>query len=465
MRYFIACFLACIAMPFSLKAQTDRDSLLSYSKLVIRSSKQVEKSLNDITQKSDKLLTESGRQFQAIMSQIEKIDRHIASEMTKKLNLLSTKDLINEYDLIPQRFQGEYLPYLDSAVGIISFIAKKGSDIEGITEALSKVKYFQKELSKAQAIHQQLQQKVALVDQFLKSHQQKLIKIQAKLNKLNASLAEYSGKIRAIKESFRNPSKIQEQALAMLSKNKQFAEFMKQNSFLSGLFPGSSSPTNTDESIGLLSRYTLNDQIGKRLNTSLDQIAPITAKMSASNNGSGGEDPLKALIGSIPGNSVRTPKVESGERKYEFGFTLQTTRVSSIYPSIADFALTAGYDIQKKLSIGGGISYKMGMGTGINNIKITNQGLGFRSYADYKWKKTFFLTAGFEMNYMKPFSELRTLAIIDKWTSSGLIGVTKKIDFSSSFVKSMRIQLFWDFLAQGRMVQTQPVLFRIGYTF
>jgi hypothetical protein len=96
------------------------------------------------------------------------------------------------------------------------------------------------------------------------------------------------------------------------------------------------------------------------LNSSLEQIAPITDKMSASNNGSGGEDPLKALIGSIPGNSVRTPKVESGERKYEFGFTLQTTRVSSIYPSMADIALTAGYNVKKKLSIGGGISYKMG---------------------------------------------------------------------------------------------------------
>ena len=465
MRYFIACFLACIAMPVSLKAQTDKDSLLSYSKLVIRSSKQVEKSLNDITEKSDKLLTESDRQIQAIVSQVEKIDKRIASEMTDMLKALSTKDLVIKNDLIPQGFQGEYLPYLDSAVGMISFIANKGSEIEGLAEALNKVKSFQKEISKAQELQKQLQQKVALIDQFLKSHQQKLLKIQGKLNKLNTTVAEYSSKIRTIKESFRNPSKIQEQALAMLSKNKQFAEFMKQHSFLSGLFPGSSSPTNTDKSIGLLSRSILNEQIGKRLNSSLEQIAPIAAKMSASNNGSGGEDPLKALTGSIPCNTFRTPKMESGERKYEFGFTLQTTRVSSIYPSMADFALTAGYNIQKKLSIGGGISYKMGMGTGINNIKITNQGLGFRSYADYKWKKTFFLTAGFEMNYMKPFSELRTIAIIDKWTSSGLIGVTKKIDFSSSFVKSMRIQLFWDFLAQGRMVQTQPVLFRIGYTF
>ena len=140
MRYFIACFLACIAMPFSLKAQTDRDSLLSYSKLVIRSSKQVEKSLNDITQKSDKLLTESDRQLQAIVSQVEKIDKNIASEMTEMLSTLSNKNFINEFDLIPQRFQGEYLPYLDSAVGMISFIAEKSGEIEGLSEALTKVK-------------------------------------------------------------------------------------------------------------------------------------------------------------------------------------------------------------------------------------------------------------------------------------------------------------------------------------
>ena len=144
MRYFIACFLACIAMPFSLKAQTDRDSLLSYSKLVIRSSKQVEKSLNDITQKSDKLLTESDRQLQAIVSQVEKIDKNIASEMTEMLSTLSNKNFINEFDLIPQRFQGEYLPYLDSAVGMISFIAEKSGEIEGLSEALTKVKNFQK---------------------------------------------------------------------------------------------------------------------------------------------------------------------------------------------------------------------------------------------------------------------------------------------------------------------------------
>ncbi|WP_186774369.1 hypothetical protein [Chitinophaga pinensis] len=40
------------------------------------------------------------------------------------------------------------------------------------------------------------------------------------------------------------------------------------------------------------------------------------------------------------------------------------------------------------------------MGTGWNNIVISHQGVGLRSFVDWKLKGTFFVNGGFEQNYV-----------------------------------------------------------------
>lgn len=463
MKYFIAILLICLVMPVISYSQSGVDSLPNFSKMVDRTSKVLSSSITDIGKQNSKIVDETEDKIAVFLNKLKSIDKLAAKDLSMQLDAYSTKSLLLTINQLPQKFHGEYLPYLDSAFGIMSFLKSKSPNLKGITENLDAIKELQHQISAAQEIQQHLQQKLSVIDQFVKANQQKLSKLEARLNKMHSNIAEYSGKIRSVKEVFRDPSKLQEQALAILSTNSQFSSFMQKNSFLSGLFPGNATPANTDASIGLFSRASLTEEISKKIQSSVAETGPVTSKMTVSENV--GNSGLSEILNSLPGNKQNIPTERTVERKYNFHFTLQTTRANSIYPSMADFALTAGYNIKKKFSIGGGISYKMGMGTGINDIRISSQGVGFRSYADYKWKKALFVTTGFEMNYIEPFSEVRNLTAIDKWTTSGLIGITKSIDFKSHFIKGMRLQLFWDFLAQGRNVQTQPILFRIGYSF
>jgi hypothetical protein len=60
--------------------------------------------------------------------------------------------------------------------------------------------------------------------------------------------------------------------------------------------------------------------------------------------------------------------------------------------AIADMGLSLGYKLNDKSIIGVGASYKMGYGS-IQKIRITHEGVGLRSFIDWKLKKNFFSSA------------------------------------------------------------------------
>lgn len=105
----------------------------------------------------------------------------------------------------------------------------------------------------------------------------------------------------------------------------------------------------------------------------------------------------------------------------------------------------------------------MGWGSGFRNLKITNQGVGLRSYIDIKAKGSFWISGGFEYNYMKEFEELTDIANPDIWQKSGLIGISKKYRIAKN--KQGIIQLLYDFLAREQTPGGQSLKFRIGYRF
>jgi hypothetical protein len=94
--------------------------------------------------------------------------------------------------------------------------------------------------------------------------------------------------------------------------------------------------------------------------------------------------------------------------------------------------VTAGFKLSDKSIIGIGATTKIGWGTGWNNINITSQGAGLRSFLDIKIKGGFWASGGAEMNYrpvnnflpgitLPPFGEIgRGL-----WQKSALLGISK----------------------------------------
>src|SRR5690242_13056124 len=126
------------------------------------------------------------------------------------------------------------------------------------------------------------------------------------------------------------------------------------------------------------------------------------------------------------------------------------------------FSLLVDYNLNIKRSVGVVLSYNMGLGS-IQHINISSEGLGLRSYLDWKIKGQIYASGGYEMNYNSAFKNIEQLKNENEWQRSGLIGVSKKYKISKKLKGS--VQLLYDFLAEAHRPVSQPLLFRVGYNF
>jgi hypothetical protein len=104
----------------------------------------------------------------------------------------------------------------------------------------------------------------------------------------------------------------------------------------------------------------------------------------------------------------------------------------------------------------------MGWGKNWDHIQITHQGIGLRSYIDWKIYRSFFISGGYEQNYRSEIGSISQLKNYSAWQSSGLVGISKKYSLKGKMKGEMK--LLWDFLSYNQVPRTTAVLFRIGYS-
>ena len=167
----------------------------------------------------------------------------------------------------------------------------------------------------------------------------------------------------------------------------------------------------------------------------------------------------------MPDFKPNDQKTKTFWKRLQYGTDFQTTRNSYMFPMTTDFGLSIAYNLGHNNLLGVGASYKLGWGNGIQHIAFSNQGVGLRSFLQIKIQGTFSATGGFEYNYNTPFTAYQQIKLLQDWTKSGLIGVTKTISIKNRVFKNTSVSLLWDFLSYQQVPQTQPFLFRIGYTF
>ena len=148
-------------------------------------------------------------------------------------------------------------------------------------------------------------------------------------------------------------------------------------------------------------------------------------------------------------------------QRIEYGMNVQSEKSHSIVPTTSEMALTAGYKLNDKSTVGLGASYRMGWGSGgIKHIKLSSEGIGLRSYVDIEAKGSIWISGGYEMNYMQSFSKYEQLKNVSAWQRSGLIGLTKKYNVGK---KENKLQLLWDFLSYSQIPKTPALKFRVGF--
>jgi hypothetical protein len=373
---------------------------------------------------------------------------------------------------------GEYLPYIDSVKGSLSFLQKNQQLLNATPE-------IQNKLAGSLNSYNQLQSRLAVSQQikdFIQQRRQQLRNVfsnyvnsfgaQKYLDDYNKQVYYYTQQVREYKEMLNDPDKLEKKALGLLNQLPAFQDFMKKNSMLSSLFniPANGNPTQAMQ--GLPSR----DQVMALMQNQVGVSGPNPTAMVQQNISSAEgqidqlRDKLKVFGGGgdnmdIPNFKPNNQKTKSFLKRLELGSNLQTQHSNYYFPTTTDLGLSLGYKVNDRSTIGIGISYKIGWGSGFDHVSVTSEGVGLRSFADVKIKGDFYLSGGFEENYQHPIRSFQQIRQFAAWQQSGLIGLSKMVSLKTRLVKKTKVQLLWDFLSYQQIPRTQPFKFRVGYNF
>ncbi len=391
----------------------------------------------------------------------------------------------------------EYIPSLDTLQTSIRFIEQYQQQIGAklpniqlpITDAQTKL----------QALQTQLQQ-TADIKGYIKHRKQALqaaceqVGILRSMKSLNKQAYYYQEQLKEYKALLNDKQKLEQKALAALGRLPLFQRFMKENSQLASLFRVPDNYGSTASLAGLQTRASVNQLISDRLGVVTaatpsggvgsnpqtylqQQVQQAQQQLNQLKNklnqwgGSSGDDFTASMTKAEGGFQPNRQKTKSFWKRIEVGMNVQSQRTNVLLPVTSDIAFTIGYKLNDKATIGTGLSYKLGWGNGWRDIRLTNEGMGLRSYMDIKLPPLLgkidgglWISGGYEQNYLPSLrNKVTALApdapMVSNWQQSGLVGLSKKLKIGK---KSQQVQVLWDFLSYQQIPRSQPIKFRVG---
>jgi hypothetical protein len=426
----------------------------------------------------EKIIAKSQKTLNRLQKQEEKIYRKMLRGKDSLMAKVSLAEIKNKYKTLQDKTGSssittaarQYIPKLDTLTTALKFLDQKGASGK-VKDALSKTESLQNRFQQAEEIKEFIRER----RQQLKTQLEKLGLVK-QLKKFNKQAYYYTAQVQEYKEVLRDSKKAESKAIELLSRTKLFQDFMKRNSMLASFFPMPAGPNGqAGQSTGfaaLQTRMQVNNfmqQASFGNNNSMPRLQQNIQDAQGQVNQL--RNKIEQLTGSngsdldMPDFKPNSQKTKSFLKRLEYGTTVQSQKSNRFFPATSDVGLSVGYKLNDKSVIGVAATYKIGWGTGWNNIKLTNEGVGLRSFVDWKLKGTFWISGGYEQNYRTAFQSIDQLKNLDAWQQSGLLGLTKTISLKSKFFKKTKLQFLWDFLSYRQKPQTQPLLFRVGYNF
>lgn len=371
-------------------------------------------------------------------------------------------------------FSKVYSGKLDSLGTAFSFLKQNNlvkPDVQdGINKGIHSVQSLQGKLDQAGLIKKQLEERKAFLAKQLAQFGQ--VK---EWRKINRQISYYQQQVQEYKQLINDPARLEEKLLGTLAQLPAFRNFFNRYSALAGQFRlnGIAEDGSNASLTGLQTRASVTQNIQDRFGhtTSVQRLLQQQVQQ--------GKDQLSGLNNQLPasgqpGNTQATgtpdfkpnnQKTKSFKRRLEVGVNFQSERGTALLPATSDIGLSIGYRLNDKSLAGIGAAYKLGWGQSIRNIHLSHQGIGLRSFLDWKLKGSFYVTGGYEVNYRSEFNHLEELKDLNAWKQSGLLGISKIVAFHSKLFRKTKLQLLYDFLYTQQVPLTQPVLFRVCYNF
>jgi hypothetical protein len=439
---------------------------------------QVASRATDVGQKLDRQSEKAIKRLQKQEARINKKLQKIDSSKAKQL--FANTEV--SYAQLEKRLQNttdiqQYIPSLDTMGTSLNFLAQNPQlsattkqAQEKLAKAVSKVKDLKNSFQKAEEVKKFLKERREYLKQQLSQ-----TGFSKELKKLNKQVYYYSSQLNEYKEILKDHKKAERKALELLSKTRLYRDFMRKNSMLASLFrlPGEpDDPVDPASLAGLQTRTQVNtliqqqlaaggpdaqQQFRQNMQEAQSQLNQLKNKVTQSGGGSSENEMPE-------GFKPNDQKTKTFLQHLELGTNIQSQKSNGYFPTTSDIGLSIGYKLNDKSIIGIGTSYKLGWGQNIRNIRVTHQGVGLRSFVDWKIKGSFWMSGGYEMNYRSEFDRIQELRSLSGWQQSGLIGLSKIASLKSKVLKKTKLQLLWDFMSYQQVPRTQTILFRIGYS-
>ncbi len=442
----------------------------------------IDKYSNRITSKTERTLTKLSRWENKIKVLLEKINPEAANSLfgEDKMTFTTALQKLREGKCVVEGYRVQYNEYRDKLNTSLRYLQSQkeiinSKLIEPIKTTARKMNELEEEEKNTEAL-----------EQFIKGRKQQLIEIAIKylgknryLAKINKEVYYYAETLKNYREIFSDPGKLEETAAILLKKIPAFNEFLEKNSGLSSLLGSSFGGLNSSGTGGGTTNYAA---LGYQSNASIVQalqqrnLSGPSIQQLTQTNASALNSPLQELKNQFPGlnNTAEMPDFKPNEmrsktfrQRLQFGTSFQFGKATNFLPGTADIGVQIAYKLNTKSSVGFGTGYKLGLGSGITNIKLSFAGIRLRSFVDWKLKGNFFVNGGFEYNYNASFRNFRDLPSFNStnfslWKPAALIGINKKYKIGK--VKG-NMMLLYDFLARQKAPQTQSLIFRFGYNF
>jgi hypothetical protein len=436
----------------------------------------------------DKIFNALDRKAAAFEKGLDKQTERYLGKLRKQEQKLRKKLWKKDSTLAKQMFDGigeKYDRLKNATANVTAVPSNYSAHLDSLSTALRFLKAgnisASPELQKALASYGNLQEKLNAseqVRQFLTQRRQQLkqqfeaLGMVKDLKKFRKQVYYYQSQLREYKTLFEDPSKLEQKLMEVVMRLPQFREFYARNSMLSAIFPLPGSPADPNATVqGLQPRQAVMQSIAGRfggdpsaasrlqqnIQAAQGQVSDLRSRLSSYSSGTfgnGGDD-------DIPGFKPNAQKTKPLRQRLEFGSNIQTQRARYFFPVTSDIGLSLGYKLNDKSVIGIGCSYKVGWGSSWSNLRVTHQGVGLRSYLDWKIKGEFYATGGYEQNYRSLIQSVGQLKDLPAWQQSGMLGVSKRYALGKKMKGEVKV--LWDFLSYQQVPKTQPIVFRIGY--
>ena len=443
-------------------------------KFIEQTNTKIDKYSNRITSKTEKTLEKLTKWENKIKGLLQKADPATAERLfgNRSKTFAAMLQKVRDGKALTENYKAKYDEYRDKLTTNIKYIETQKENlgnkyIQPLQQSTKKIAALEKDVAETETAQTLIKER----KKELLAEAYKILGKSKYHTKINKETYYYTESLKNYKQIFNEPGKAEETAINVLNKIPAVKEFLQKNSMLAGLFGSQSSSASAASLAGLQTRADVNNLLQSRIAAGgPNAAAQISANMQAAQaqlkqlkdkiikSGSGSSDT------EIPDFKPIEVKTKTFKQRLEFGSNFQFGKPTRFASSQADLGMSVGYKLNDKSIVGFGMAYKLNYGP-ISSFYLQHGGIGARSFVDYKLKKQFFISGGFEMNYTNVFTNLRGLQSSNDWQSSGLIGITKKIKLKTKYVKGTNFQVLYDFLYKTHVVPTQPVVFRVGYNF